>query len=126
MKAEELSRMRKLASIGAGHAATAFSQLARRTVRMRLPEVFVFAFPDQGESAASAPRHMGHIHPDWSSGVLFEFEGFLGALVGVFFRRSVRDAVVRRVLGEPDGPLPPGSTEAVLMETYMSGELGEG
>ena len=116
MQAEELNRMRELASIGAGHAATAFSQLAGRTIRMRVPEVRGFGFPKADEDIASVPYHVGHLHPEWSSGVLFEFEGCLGALVGVFFRQSVRDAVVRRVLGEPDGPLPPGSTEAVLME----------
>lgn len=112
---EELNRMRELASVGAAHAASAFAQLVGRTIVMRVPRVRGFD-PGPGGDAAAVEVSAGRLDPAWSTGVLFEFEGCLGALVGVFFQRSVRDVVVRRVLGEPDGCLPPGSAEAVLME----------
>jgi len=112
---EELNRMRELASVGAAHAATAFAQLVGRTIVMRVPKVRGLD-PCPEEDAASGEVRAGRLDSVWSTGVLFEFEGCLGALVGVFFQRSVRDVVVRRVLGEPDGCLPPGSAEAVLME----------
>jgi chemotaxis protein CheY-P-specific phosphatase CheC len=112
---EEVNRMRELASVGTAHAATAFAQLVGRTIVMRVPKVRgLDACPE--EHATPGEVRAGRLDPAWSTGVLFEFEGCLGALVGVFFRRSVRDVVVRRVLGEPDGCLPPGSAEAVLME----------
>ncbi len=112
---EEVHQMRELASVGAAHAATAFAQLVGRTIVMRVPKVRGLD-PGPEEDAASAEIRAVRLDPAWSTGVLFEFEGCLGALVGVFFQRSVRDVVVRRVLGEPDGCLPPGSAEAVLME----------
>jgi len=108
---EEVHQMRELASVGAAHAATAFAQLVGRTIVMRVPKVRGLD-PGPEEDAASAEIRAVRLDPAWSTGVLFEFEGCLGALVGVFFQRSVRDVVVRRVLGEPDGCLPPGSAEA--------------
>jgi chemotaxis protein CheY-P-specific phosphatase CheC len=53
----------------------------------------------------------------WSTGVFFELEGCFDALVSVLFRESVRDQVVRRVLGMADDEdLPEESIEAVMME----------
>ena len=97
--AAELDRMCELTSVGAGHAATAFAQLVGRTVVMRPPML---------RQAGSAR--------EWSSGVLFEFEGCFNALVGILFREEVRDDVVRKMLGEPEGPLLRESIEAVIME----------
>ena len=53
----------------------------------------------------------------WSTGVFFELEGCFDALVGILFRESVRDDVVRRVLGVgPEEALTRESIEAVVME----------
>lgn len=101
----ELDQLRELTSVGAGHAATAFAQLTGRPIDMRPPELHIE--PTWPTSASS----------DWSSGVLFEFEGCLGALVAILFRESVRDQVVRQLLGEPeDAVLARESIEAVIME----------
>ena len=101
---EELDQLRELTSVGAGHAATAFSQLTGRTIEMRPPELH----RDTGWPASAGD--------DWSSGVLFEFEGCLGAVVAILFREPVRDVVVRKMLGQPTGPLRRESIEAVIME----------
>lgn len=101
----ELDQLRELTSVGAGHAATAFAQLTGRTIDMQPPELHI---EPTWPSTASA---------EWSSGVLFEFEGCLGAVVAILFREPVRDQIVRQMLGEPDGAeLAPESVEAVIME----------
>jgi chemotaxis protein CheC len=101
---QELDQLRELTSVGAGHAATAFSQLTGRTIEMRPPELHRDAqWPESADG-------------DWSSGVLFEFEGCLGAVVAILFREPVRDVVVRQMLGQPTEPLSRESIEAVIME----------
>jgi len=105
----DLDRLSELTNIGAGHAATAFSQLARVPTRMSVPTV-----------VTAPPGSRGQLKPlqdGWSTGVFFELEGCFDALVCVLFRESVRDRVVRRVLDvEDDEDLPQESIEAVLME----------
>jgi len=96
--------MRELTSVSAGHAATAFSQLTRRTIQMHAPELI------------RDPKWPASVADDWSSGVLFEFEGCLEAVVAILFRSPVRDDVVRQVLGEPDAELGREQIEAVIME----------
>jgi chemotaxis protein CheC len=100
----ELDQLRELTSVGAGHAAAAFSQLTGRTIEMRPPELH------------QDPSWPGSAGDDWSSGVLFEFEGCLRAVVAILFREPVRDVVVRQMLGQPSGPLTRESIEAVIME----------
>ena len=105
-----LDRLIELTTIGAGHAATAFSQLAGTTIRMSVPTVIAAA--PGGPGVSLKPLEGG-----WSTGVFFEIEGCFDALVGILFRESVRDDVVRRVLGvEPGESLTEESIEAVLME----------
>ena len=106
----ELDRVTELTTIGAGHAATAFSQLAGTTIRMAVPTVVTAAAGDpDGEPK---PLDAG-----WSTGVFFELSGCFDALVGILFRESARDGVVRQVLGaEQDEALMEESIEAVLME----------
>jgi chemotaxis protein CheC len=103
-------RLTELTNIGAGHAATAFSQLAGSTILTSVPTVVVA--PPQDPGVAPEPLKDG-----WSTGVFFELEGCLDALVAILFRGSVRDDVVRRVLGtEPGEELTRDSVEAVVME----------
>lgn len=101
---EELDQLRELTSVGAGHAASAFSQLTGRTIEMRPPQL---------HRDVHWPESAGD---DWSSGVLFEFEGCLAAVVAILFREPVRDVVVRQMLGQPSDPLSRESIEAVIME----------
>jgi chemotaxis protein CheY-P-specific phosphatase CheC len=96
--------MRELTSVSAGHAATAFSQLTGRTIGMRSPQVI------------RDPKWPASVADDWSSGVLFEFEGCLEAVVAILFRAPVRDEVVRQVLGEPTAEPTREGAEAVIME----------
>lgn len=100
----DLDAMCELTSVGAAHAATAFSQLVGRTVQMSPP--VLHENPDWPDSDLE----------DWSSGVLFELEGCLDSVVAILFREGVRDVVVRQMLGQPDGPLMRESIEAVIME----------
>lgn len=106
MKRAELDRLCELAGIGAEHAAAAFAQLVARPVALSEPRVVEQAGADDVEA----------IGREWCTGVLFELEGPICALVGLLFRAPVRDALVRRVLGEALDPLPIEMTESVLME----------
>jgi chemotaxis protein CheC len=103
-EATEPDRMLELTSVGAGHAASAFSQLTGRKIGMRPPAVL------------RDPKWPACVADDWSSGVFFELEGCLEAVVAILFRESVRDVVVRQMLNETTGPLRRESIEAVIME----------
>lgn len=83
----EIDRLSELANIGAGHAATALSHLAGTEVRMDVPHVRVL----DAEGT----------HLNDRIGVFFELDGGLGAVLGIFFNESERDAVVSRLLGAP-------------------------
>ena len=96
-------RMRELTSVSAGHAASAFSQLTGRRIKMGTPELL------------RDPKWPASVADDWTSGVLFEFEGCLEAVVAIFFRGPVRDVVASQMLGE-SAELTRESLEAVIME----------
>ncbi len=100
----QADRTRELANVGAGHAASAFSQLVRREIQMRTPEL------------VRDPKWPACVADDWSSGVFFELEGCLDAVVAILFREPVRDEVVRQMLGDPTGDPSRESIEAVIME----------
>lgn len=97
-------RMRELTSISAGHAASAFSQLTGRAIQTNTPELL------------DDPKWPASVAGEWTSGVFFEFDGCLDAVVAILFRESERDMVARQVLGEPTGALSRESVEAVIME----------
>lgn len=104
---KDIDRFAELASIGAGHAVTAFSQLTGHTItmdspRLRIPDV---AQPETSEGEGG-----------WSSGVLFEFDGCIDALVGILFRPAMCDAVVHKLVGGSDQYHSPEIAESVLME----------
>jgi chemotaxis protein CheC len=97
-------RTRELANVGAGHAASAFAQLVGREIQMRAPDLM------------RDPKWPANVADDWTSGVFFELEGCLDAVVAILFREPVRDEVVRKMLGDPTGELARESIEAVIME----------
>jgi chemotaxis protein CheC len=99
-----LDRQCELANIGAGHAATAFAQLAGRAVRMKPPRVAAIDAPLPADPAAA------------SSGVFFELEGCFDAFVGVIFDDTGRDALVRCMLGADANLKENWFVESALME----------
>ncbi len=112
-RAQELDRLRELASIGAGRAAAAFARLTGRKIWMEVPSVHTGAGGSFGSEEGAREREIGE---EWTTGVFFEFEGALNALVGILFRASATEAVVRTVVGEETGPLPEHYVESALME----------
>ena len=115
----EIDRLSELANIGAGHAAGAFARLTGRAITMQVPRVRLSGLPidlGPGEvcwSETSQPVADDH---DWNSGVIFEFDGCLNAVVAILFQDEMCDAVVRKLIGKSDGPLPPEAVESALME----------
>lgn len=105
VKGPELDRLSELVSIGAGHAASAFAMLTGRTIWMGVPKVF-----ERTTSAAPAPSE------EFATGVFFEFEGCLEAVVGILFHARASEALVRRVVGVEEGALSPHMIESALME----------
>lgn len=115
----EIDRLSELANIGAGHAAGAFAQLTGQTIKMAVPRVRLLgrsleSSSDEAEYRGSADP--GDFDGGWNSGVIFEFEGCLNAVVAILFRRSMCDAVVRKLIGQSEGYLPHETVESALME----------
>jgi chemotaxis protein CheY-P-specific phosphatase CheC len=104
----ELERLVPLAQAGALRAAAAFAQLASEPVRAETPVVTGrrSALPG-GEDVDSG---IG------STGVFFEFEGCIDALVGILFPASAGERLVRTIVGLETGPLDPTIVESALME----------
>jgi chemotaxis protein CheY-P-specific phosphatase CheC len=115
----EIDRLSELANIGAGHAAGAFAQLTGHTIKMEVPRVRLIGRSledgDDRVEKGAYPDLTG-FDSDWNSGVIFEFEGCLNAVVAILFRRSMCDAVVRKLIGQSEGYLPPETVESALME----------
>ena len=107
LKAHQLDALREVANIGAGHAATALSQMTNRTIMIAVPEVNVRPLEDVAELFGSADAVI--------SAVLMHMMGDLtGRALVLFPERSaytVCDFLFRR---------PVGTTE-VLGEMEQSG-----
>lgn len=115
----DIDRLSELANIGAGHAAGAFAQLTGRSIKMKVPRIRLSGLPidvRQGEIVIGEATPSGWEDRDWTTGVIFEFDGCLNAVVAILFRRSMRDAVVRNLIGQAEGYLPPETIESALME----------
>jgi chemotaxis protein CheC len=113
----ELDRLSELANIGAGHAATAFSTLTGRPIWMDVPRVCDQWDEDMRRVQGGEPSAHGNgPHDEWSTGVFFEFEGYLNAVVGILFHAAASEAVVRRVVGIEEGELSAHCIESALME----------
>lgn len=105
----DIDRLTELANIGAGHAAGAFAQLVGRTIWTEVPMLV------QGE----APGTLGApsaVSEDWCTGVFFEFDGCVDALVGILFHGPSSEILVRRIVGIDSGELAPTLIESALME----------
>lgn len=104
----QLDRVSELANIGAGHAATALSQLVGREYWMTPPR----ALPSGAPLVGPCDEREG----GWCSAIFFELEGELGGLVAVIVPRDGRDALVHRLLGEEASNLEDWCVESALME----------
>ena len=114
----EIDRLAELANVGAGHAAGAFAQLVGQTIWTEVPVVIeAGASTGRGLAASSsradAPRSRTG---DWCTGVFFEFEGCLDAIVGILFPGASSEMLVRRIVGLETGELAPQLIESALME----------
>jgi chemotaxis protein CheC len=109
----DIDRLAELANVGAGHAAGAFAQLVGRTIWTDVPEIV------EGDAAA-APVSCGagcaSDESSWCTGVFFEFDGCVEALVGILFPGAASEALVRRIVGIETGDLAPALIESALME----------
>ena len=109
----DTDRLAELANVGAGHAAGAFAQLVGRTIWTEVPILI------EGASSAAAVDSVagaGAGEEPWCTGVFFEFDGCLDALVGILFPGAASEALVRRIVGIESGELAPELIESALME----------
>lgn len=104
----ELERLVPLAQAGALRAAVAFGQLAGEPVRAE-------ASVATDRRTAPARREAG-LADVGASGVFFEFEGCIDALVGILFPASAGERLVRTIVGLESGELDPTIVESALME----------
>ncbi|MBJ20603.1 MAG: hypothetical protein CL933_14430 [Deltaproteobacteria bacterium] len=98
-------RLVELACAGARQAGEAFAQLVGRPVRVADPTVL--------SGVGNGPSGGRDLQ---ATGVFFEFEGCLDAIIGVLFSREASDLLVRRVVGIETGGLEPPIVESALME----------
>ena len=105
----EIDRLAGLAHLGAEQAALAFAQVVGRTISTEAPIV------REGLELESATRAAAR-RSDWSTGVFFEFEGCLEAVVGILFEAAASEALVRRIVGIESGEIEPAVIESALME----------
>lgn len=116
---EQIDRLSELANIGAGHAAGAFSLLTGHTIKMDVPRVRLMSKAIEAEPELDEPLEFERLATSergWNSGVIFEFDGCLHAIVAILFRRPMCDAVVRNLTGQSEGFLPHETVESALME----------
>lgn len=116
---EQVDRLSELANIGAGHAAGAFSLLTGHLIKMDVPRVRLMTPLADNEPSLDEPLEFERLATSergWDSGVIFEFDGCLGAIVAILFRQTMCEAVVRNLTSQAEGPLPPETVEGALME----------
>jgi chemotaxis protein CheC len=92
LKALQLDALREVANIGAGHAATALSQMTNRTIMINVPEVNVLALEDVSELLGRADETVAavlmHMMGDLTGRTLVLFpEGSAKHLCDILFRR---------------------------------------
>lgn len=109
----DVDRVRELASIGAGHAATALARLVGRPCRMRVPTVRFLPPENLGApfvTDASDDERRG------MAGIFFEVEGGLGGVLALLFPAETRDRIVALLLGGRPGEAAPDTAASALRE----------
>ena len=105
----EIERLAELAHVGAVRAADAFAQLVGRPIATADPIVV------NRERISDDQCAVPTFDSD-STGVFFEFDGCLDAIVGILFEGDASEMLVRRIVGVETGVLPPTIIESALME----------
>jgi chemotaxis protein CheY-P-specific phosphatase CheC len=106
----EIDRLAELAQAGAVQAAEAFAQLVGQRVETSDPIVLGARGP-----VSDAAESMEGADPG-ATGVFFEFEGCLDAIIGILFPGEASEMMVRRIVGIESGELEPPIVESALME----------
>ena len=106
---DQIDRLTGLAHAGAVQAADALAQLVGHAVVADEPIVSSAAGLDSDRAAVA----QGELD---STGVFFEFEGCLEAIVGILFPGESSDRLVRRIVGIENGELEATIVESALME----------
>jgi chemotaxis protein CheY-P-specific phosphatase CheC len=99
----DLDALVALAEAGATQAAEAFAQLVGQPIEALAP---IVAF--EGTTAGAGD-------PD-ATGVFFELDGCLDAIIGIVFPGRASETLLRRIVGIESGPLEAPITESALME----------
>lgn len=99
----DLDALVALARVGAAQAAEAFGQLVGQPIEA-LPPLVVDERSTAGAGDAAA------------TGVFFELEGCLDAIVGIVFPGRASDTLVRRIVGIESGELEATIVESAVME----------
>lgn len=105
----EINAFAELANVGAEQAASAFALLVGRAIRTEIPVVV------QGKMAKTSTSSV-ELESSWSTGVFFEFEGCVEALVGILFPGAASEALVRRIVGIKSEEIGLPMIESALME----------
>jgi chemotaxis protein CheC len=121
LKALQLDALREVANIGAGHAATALSQMTNRTIMISVPEVNVRPLEDVAELFGSADAVI--------AAVLMHMMGDLTGRTLLMFpepsARTLSDILFRRAPGTTEGfgPMEQSGLKEVgniLVSAYMT------
>lgn len=111
-----LSRLADLTQAGAERAAAAYAQLVGAPVEALAPVVREGGAARARGASALGGGAAGAGDGEGSTGVFFEFEGCIDALVGILFPAEGSERLVRSVVGIESGPLDPTIVESALME----------
>lgn len=103
LREQALERLVDLTRAGASRAAVAFAQLASAEITSLAPVL-------RDGSSIDAAIDAG------STGVFFEFEGCIDALVGILFPAAASERLVRTIVGIESGVLAEEIVESALME----------
>lgn len=103
LDSSQLDAVREIANIGAGHAATALSQVTRRVIMIDVPEVSIIRLEDVGTITGEAD--------DVVAAVMMKVLGdFTGRTVQIFPAASATK-LISAVTGEPEPAFPEEFTE---------------
>jgi chemotaxis protein CheC len=116
LKAHQLDALREVANIGAGHAATALSQMTNRTIMIAVPEVNVRPLEDVAELFGSADAVI--------SAVLMHMMGDLTGRTMILFpnesARNLCDILLRRAPGTTQEQSGLKEVGNILVSAYLT------
>jgi chemotaxis protein CheY-P-specific phosphatase CheC len=117
IREQALERLADLTQSGAMRAAAAFAQLVGAPISASPPVVLDGgAITTRGAAFRALDDGDGHGDGQGVTGVFFEFEGCVDALVGILFPAAGSERLVRSVVGLESGELDPTIVESALME----------